>query len=413
MTNEVFVKMLAFEIEGFRVFRDRARFELKPLTLIYGRNQAGKSTLLRLLPVLADSIFGNVPVFDGFSPALMGASFKELGWLGPEPSGSPLIRLEASDLHNYVEIQLTEDRGVVPNRIQIGTGQKDYLDILLGGDPVRSADVFRAPYAGSVGKDHEWKGAIEFGAMLPSGLPYAAGKRLDTVRNAFEVLKKLQWLAASRPGMDVNIRPSRCCRPDGLDLPNLLIDRKDITDLASIWLSEPTGVGESVSVGKDASGGIRLELRRTGNESLPSHLAGEGVRWLLPILLCACWAELGGEDAPTMLAIEEMESRLHPNLQISLLERLLSTVKKGIPCVMETHSIYMLRRAQLAVAKGEIESKDLAIYWIERNGHAASLRRVDVAGDGSLLGWNPETFEEEQQLSREIFEARWKRLVGQ
>jgi predicted ATPase len=109
-----------------------------------------------------------------------------------------------------------------------------------------------------------------------------------------------------------------------------------------------------------------------------------------------------------MLAIEEMEARLHPNLQIALLERLLKTVAVGIPCILETHSIYLLRRAQLAVVKGELTPEDLAIYWVERDGHAAQARRIEVLPDGTLHGWNPETFEEEQQLSRDIFEARWK-----
>lgn len=39
----------------FRAFREEVSFEIKPLTLLYGFNQAGKSSLLRLLPFLADS----------------------------------------------------------------------------------------------------------------------------------------------------------------------------------------------------------------------------------------------------------------------------------------------------------------------------------------------------------------------
>ena len=244
--------------------------------------------------------------------------------------------------------------------------------------------------------------------MLPTGLPPTAARRLATVRKAFDCLERVQWLAAARPGMSESLRPTRCCRPDGADLPNILLDRKDIVELASAWLSGPSSLGESVSVGKDAAGAPRLEFRRTGNESLPIHLSGEGAHWLLPILFCACWAELGEVDGPTMLAIEELEARLHPNLQIALLERLLKTVSVGVPCVLETHSIYLLRRAQLAVVKGELAPEDLAIYWVEREGHAAAVRQISVEADGTLLGWNPETFEEEQQLSREIFENRWK-----
>ncbi len=396
------------ELEGFRVFRDRTRLELRPLTLLYGRNQAGKSTLLRSLPTLADAIFGGVPVFDTNSPALMGATFKEMGWLGPEPSGSPSIRLEVSAPHAYVEVQLTDDRGVVPNRVKVGSGNKDYSDVLLAGDSTRAASTFRAPYAGRMGSNTDWRGELKFDSMLPDGMTPAAMRKIASVRSAFSKLERIQWLAASRPGIAESVRPSRCCRPDGFDLPTILANRKDVVELASSWLADSSTLGESVVIGKDASGAYRIELRRTGNESLPNHLSGEGARWLLPILLCVCWAELGGGDGPTMLAIEELEARLHPNLQIALFERLLSTVSIGIPCILETHSIYLLRRAQLAVAKGELSPEDLAIYWVERDGHAAQTRRIEVLTDGTLVGWNPDTFEEEQQLSRSIFEARWK-----
>ena len=245
--------------------------------------------------------------------------------------------------------------------------------------------------------------------MLPTAVPTSAQMQLDDVLDSFNVIQKVQWFAAARSATPAMSRISRCCLPDGSDLPSILENRKDITELASIWLSDSKTLGETVHINKDSEGKSRFELRRTGNESLPQHLAGEGVRWLLPILLAACWAEIGGEGAPTILAVEEPEARLHPNLQIVLLNRLLSMINaKGIPCVLETHSIYLLRRAQLAVAQKELSPSDLAIYWIERTDHAAQVRKIEIDSDGTLRGWNPETFEEEQHLSREIFEARWK-----
>ena len=37
----------AIEIENFKGIRDRQRIELKPITLLFGPNSAGKSTLLQ------------------------------------------------------------------------------------------------------------------------------------------------------------------------------------------------------------------------------------------------------------------------------------------------------------------------------------------------------------------------------
>lgn len=39
----------AVEIENFKGIRDRVRVELKPLTLLFGANSAGKSTIIQAL----------------------------------------------------------------------------------------------------------------------------------------------------------------------------------------------------------------------------------------------------------------------------------------------------------------------------------------------------------------------------
>lgn len=412
MASESSIRIPTLSVEGYRAFRDRSELELRPLTLLFGRNQAGKSTLLRLLVAIADSVFGQARVLDMTSPALLGSTFKELGWLGPDPSFSPRLRLTAPDSRAFFEVQLTDENGVAPNRILLGRREDPPdLDVSLEDVSPAGPQQFHAEFAGRANAV-DWTGPLEFNSLLPT-IPDTeqtrpAIRRLAEVRGCLEALRGIQWLSATRPQALANSRRARCCLPDGRDLPSALQGRPDVMALASHWLSEVSGLAESVAIGRDPTGLVRLELKRIGQEALPFHLAGEGLQWLLPNLLCACWAECGGAGAPTMLAIEEVEARLHPNLQIALLERLIDTVRKGIPCVLETHSIYLLRRVQLAVLEQRLTPQDVAIHWVERDGHAARVRRIHVEGDGTLKGWHPETFEEEQQLNRQIFQARWR-----
>lgn len=112
-----------------------------------------------------------------------------------------------------------------------------------------------------------------------------------------------------------------------------------------------------------------------------------------------------------MLAIEEPEARLHPSLQLLLFQKLLEVHKKtGVPIVLETHSIYLLRRLQLAVVKGEVPASSIGLYWVETERYAAKLKRIEMQSDGVLVGWNPETFEEEQRLARDLFVERWRKV---
>ena len=48
--------MQAFRLQNFRGFRDTGWIELKPLTLLVGANSTGKSSLLRFLPLLRQSM---------------------------------------------------------------------------------------------------------------------------------------------------------------------------------------------------------------------------------------------------------------------------------------------------------------------------------------------------------------------
>ena len=46
----------ALHVRNYRSFPGPQQVELRPLTLFYGGNSSGKSALVRLLPLLADSV---------------------------------------------------------------------------------------------------------------------------------------------------------------------------------------------------------------------------------------------------------------------------------------------------------------------------------------------------------------------
>jgi predicted ATPase len=140
--------LLQIEVDSFRAFRDKAKFGISPLTLLYGFNQAGKSTLLRLLPFLADSIYEQGGPVDLTSPALSSARFDELGWLGKAPSYTPQIGLEVNGA--ALLLQLRNENGLIVNRVQIHQGSECIFDVRWDQTTVFARPVARTTMAKSI-----------------------------------------------------------------------------------------------------------------------------------------------------------------------------------------------------------------------------------------------------------------------
>jgi len=405
------------QIEHHRCFRDETAIELRPFTIIYGRNQAGKSTLVRLLPLLGDSLASNQGPLDMTSPALRGASFKELGWLGPDYKATQRLGFSAAGAIDREHLRMDivdEGRGPFVNRVRAVSGAFTF-DASWDGPVDGVSPGHRSTYSGTL-DGAAWSGPLEFRSLLPAKLPGQADLVREAVAETLAILGRVQWLQANRASavQPASSRPARYCSVDGSNLAMHLRPFPEVVDCASTWMSSrDIGLGE-LRVGEDSEGVPRFEVRPLpGWERLPERLAGDGLRALLPVLLCACWAETRSVDGPRMLIVEEPEAQLHPKLQIQLAERLVSAVRSGVPVVVETHSVFLLRALQLAVLHGEIASSDVRIYWVERDHQWVSrVREVEVKEDASLQGWPPGVFEEEQALATEIFEKRWEREEG-
>ena len=411
---------VTLQVRSFRTFRDPAKLALRPLTLLYGQNQAGKSSLLRLVPLLADSLKGAPSGLDLESAALCGATFKELGWMGRDPRMSPRIDIVAGDDANApaLTLALTDDGGPLVNDFRLHRGNAEVFNVLLDAPARREATVLRARYAGKY-RGQDWSSELAFSRLIPEGLPPDAAGVASDIEQALERVAGTQWLHANRlADGERGARPRRGMRADGTDLAGVLgnPEHRVVLQGVSSWLQR-VGLADEIKVGTDGDGRPRFVLALQGKEALPVHLAGEGVRSVLPILLHTAWAEAGlgaaGSTSAKLLAIEEPEAHLHPNLQVALLERLLEAVRIGVHVVLETHSVFILRAMQVAVLRGDLAPSEVSLNWIEQGeGGSASVVPVDVRADATLSGWQPGTFEMEQELAHQILDLRWHGGAG-
>lgn len=270
------------KVRSFRAFRDEASIELRPLTLLYGHNQAGKSSLLRLVSLLGDSLRPGATPLDLRSPSLRGASFKELGWMGREPALSPRLTIIAPSAAAAIEptltLQYTDDGGLVVNEVKLIRGPTgDKFVVSLDGDIRRTSDSINARYAGKY-RGSEWSGLLSFPRLVPDGLPDEAALIASEVLAALKPLNQGQWLHANRLGNGDGTRETRrarCCFSDGSDLAEVLRDSRyrSVLDSASAWIAGQEGLPNEVAIRLDPSSQPRFVLGHQGREHLPLHLA--------------------------------------------------------------------------------------------------------------------------------------------
>src|SRR5262245_32693289 len=85
------MRLAGVSVENYRSFVDATSIELRPLTLLFGYNSAGKSAALRVLPLVAASTEPKqVAPLALDTDAARGASFKDLL---SRQSSSPTLRL--------------------------------------------------------------------------------------------------------------------------------------------------------------------------------------------------------------------------------------------------------------------------------------------------------------------------------
>jgi predicted ATPase len=159
---------------------------------------------------------------------------------------------------------------------------------------------------------------------------------------------------------------------------------------------------------------VVLEHRRNASFEVDIADSGEGLGQLLPVLTAIALGRRPEQGGPRILAIEEPESHLHPELQMKLAEYLCQP-NEGRPLphlVLETHSEHFLLSVQLHIALGKLSPENVVVYWVRQLEDGRSVAdRVIFDENARPVGNSlpPGVFREDLEMARRILEARRSR----
>jgi predicted ATPase len=391
-----------FEVAKYRPFDEWNLVELRPLTLVYGRNAAGKSALVRALPLIAGALQGRGPEpLDLSLPALRGSTYRELtsyfsasgelqfgcGWRNRSTERESL-RVTLKGLSPQFE------RQVIDKWVLRGGSKAEYT--YDWGD--QRYDVQRE------GMDNE-KQSVEFLGVVPK----AFLERLSDLRSL-----RVEWLGPDRPA-PLAVAESISATgisPDGAGCRRLLAESRRLNSnlLSRVSESLKRVVGQQLDVllhPQIDAFTIRVGASPSQDRMVRLSNTGEGVSHVLPVLVAL---EVGEkESAPDHIVIEQPEIHLHPHAECELGKIVAEAAQRsgGPRYLIETHSENLLLGVQLAIVQKRLAPENVIVYFVHQDeeGHSRAAR-VELDERAEPNGPIPQPFGEGLALARSLVEAR-------
>jgi len=438
-------------IRNFKAWKDTGAIRVAPLTVLFGTNSAGKSSLGHLLLALKQTAASadrrrafntgdesSLVDLGTFVDSLHGRDKNaqlefSLGWTLQEPFEltNPLDEAQqfsGARLSLTSTLAASESEQPIVRRLhyELGAGAADAasLEATLEQSPDGAVHLHTKPYRLVRADGRNWPLEPPEKFYRISDRSLARYKNADFLADfALETERLLAALSYLGPLRD---RPRRTYGWSG-NTPEdvgargeyaiaciLAADaaRRTLTrgsekklqpfgEFIAGWLVE-LGVIESFHVRPIAPGrkDYEVRLRTLGgltDVSLPD--VGFGVSQVLPALVQAFYCPEG-----SIVWIEQPEIHLHPQVQAELADVFISAVQayengrpRYVQLIVETHSEHLLNRLQRRIAEAAIRPEDVAIYFAKPGSDGAALDELQVNELGDITNWPVDFFGDEMR----------------
>ncbi len=422
------MRLKAFEVRNYRAFVEPARVELRPLTLLFGYNNVGKSALARVLPLLRDSVQGKQGLpLNLDSEAVRGGEFADLRsrQTGRRTIGFGFEADEYSSLLQRVDLTLQD----LPERRQhfieafeihpkLGKNLRGEIALLSSeNEQGQPYDLSREGVeAGRISID--WRGLRPMIAA-PGGHLEEELQFLNRLDDLLATLLNLLWVGAVRTAQPRTSRfpptQPKSIGWDGSGAADVLAwdsqhGHGELFTEVSSWYEKHAGTPLEVSIHGDdyslVTGAHRVNLGDTG----------EGLTQVLPALVAGAMAAARAENyKPSYLVVEQPELHLHPAAHEPLARFFCEIAAASSPpqMLIETHSENFLSGIQIALAQGLLDPGQVIIYWVQQDEQGNStLVPIQLDSNGRPDYWPRGVFLEEAELMRRLAEARSKKSAS-
>lgn len=414
--------MERFSLENYRCFRDRQEVELGKITVVMGRNNSGKSAVVRALPLVSIGIRGDSPypldldLVQGAIP-----SFSDLVH-GSSPHGRIHLGVSIGIGGGEVVSAAAEVQNIANQGMQLVSA----LEISSGAEVVNLSWVPGLDAYSSDKRTYrvdQQERKVGFRGLLPESDDWSdsVGGVRGVSRVIREGLDEVRYLGPFRKSPERSFRsPARALGsvgPQGDRALGMLaademfgrglIGREVNNLLEGIlpgWRLEVADVGSGMYIPK---------LRSLHDTDLVVHIddVGTGVIQFLPIVIQRAADRVEPPIRPVIEIVEEPELHLHPSAHAAIADLYVDAVQDSqVRFLVETHSENFLLRLRRRVAEQRLGAEDVKIYFVEQVEGSATLRKIEVDALGNLDYWPRGVFAEDFEEVRALADAQANRI---
>lgn len=444
MNKEQCTDMLThLNLTNFKIWRSTGQMPLAPLTLVFGTNSSGKSSLIQSLLLLRQTVKGQDPNVDlnfgnpDTNDSVVLGQFSDVlcrHGAATEAVKAKQIGIEfgwrAADLGagaGTFTARYVQGRGGSADLAYLRIGSAGYgFTAQLGKQGAYKLLPESARYWSKQSPAFKPQRSFAFSDAAAQALGPDAKRVLSVGPLLVQELARIIYLGpvrrlAQRDYVWNGRMPSFIGDDGGLAVDALIASGIAKQEAIKRGLPTPStaklftataewlncmGLADDLQVrqlGKSA----RYELLVL-NDGQASNLkdVGVGVSQVLPVIVAALFAQRG-----SIVMVEEPESHLHPLAQTQLAE-MLATVSRdrGVQFIVETHSEHLLRRMQTLVACETVKPDALRMYFVERDGKTAKLQPLEIDPFGAIRPWPEHFFGDSVGEAREQAKARAERM---
>ena len=373
------IKEIRFK--NYKAFKDEQTLEIRPITLLVGKNSSGKTSLCNLIHMLSDAL---TPIEDESLAIRKNIDAFVRG-------GGALFTKD-----DYTSLQITavndNDESFTINYVH--AGGKSYVSELKYGTIL--GEIFHQSYDDELRATihNSLRGALmQLGANLHN-FAYSANHILPVRHGGINFLMGTPQAIHEVRGFGEMAYAM---------LANSYSQETSLYPNVKKWFHDNLE-GQDIIVKPIPNAGDNYYLFLVTKREIPIEEVGQGVQQVLPVIV-----ETYNENASDVTIIEQPALHLHPAAHAAVIRRIAESAKSlNRHYVIESHSENILLELRRMVSDPDVDlsSEDVIVYYVDIIDGVSCLKPIHISQCGELSFWPTGVFSEGFDILSQIMQNK-------